>query len=52
MQKDVIKVSITDNLGKVYELMDKNNVGGLPVVEDDQLLGIITERDLLRTIIA
>jgi CBS domain-containing protein len=30
--------------------MLENNVGGLPVVEDDKLIGIITKTDIMRKV--
>lgn len=36
----------SDPLEKAASLMRKNKIGGIPVTEEDQLLGIITESDI------
>ncbi|MBN2423350.1 CBS domain-containing protein [Candidatus Woesearchaeota archaeon] len=51
MSKPVIS---TDKNKKVYDivkLMDKHNIGVIPVVEGDKPIGIITERDILRRVV-
>jgi len=50
MEKNVITSSIYTRLSDVVSIMKKEDIGGLPVVIDDELLGIITERDILRAI--
>jgi CBS domain-containing protein len=54
--KDVMKIpviSIEPNLTckQVANLMTQKNVGALPVLENDKLIGIISRTDLLRTIL-
>lgn len=47
-------ISVTEtsvNLGELCELFAEKNIGGVPVVEDDQLVGIITERDILNYVV-
>ncbi|WP_297982958.1 CBS domain-containing protein [uncultured Methanobrevibacter sp.] len=47
-------ISITEpsvKLGDLCELLAEKNIGGVPVVEDDQLVGIVTERDILNTVL-
>ncbi|RLE50913.1 MAG: histidine kinase, partial [Candidatus Methanomethylicota archaeon] len=34
-------------LGEATKIMKEKNIGALPVVEDDRLVGIITERDIV-----
>jgi CBS domain-containing protein len=34
-------------LSEVAELMDAEDVGAIPVVEDDRLVGIVTDRDIV-----
>jgi CBS domain-containing protein len=36
----------TDTLSRVAEMMQQENVGAIPVVENDRLVGIITDRDV------
>jgi len=50
MEKNVITSSIYTRLSDVVSIMKKEDIGGLPVVRDDELLGIITESDILRAI--
>jgi len=38
-------------LGDLCELLAEKNIGGVPVVDDDQLVGIVTERDILNTVL-
>lgn len=46
MIRDVITVSKFASLEDAVYLMYKNKVGILPVVDDDQLYGVITDRDV------
>ncbi|HEM3637550.1 TPA: CBS domain-containing protein [Streptococcus suis] len=46
MIKDVITVSAFASLEDATYLMYKNKVGILPVVDNDQLYGVITDRDI------
>jgi len=49
MTKQVITVRKDTPIGKALELLAKNNITGIPVVEDDMVLvGIVTEKDVLR----
>lgn len=44
----------TDNVTRVAELMKRENIGSIPVIENDQtrkLIGIITDRDLALRIV-
>jgi IMP dehydrogenase len=42
-----ITISPGDTIGKALDIMEKNNVSGLPVTEGDRAVGIITHRDLM-----
>ncbi|WEG12153.1 CBS domain-containing protein [Pullulanibacillus sp. KACC 23026] len=46
MTKDVISVSPGQSIQEAAKLMSQYNVGALPVVENNQLKGIITDRDI------
>ena len=50
MEKEVIATTIQARLGDICQVMGDKGVGGLPVVYGDELLGIITENDILRAI--
>ena len=47
MIKDVITVSAYASLEDATYLMYKNKVGTLPVVDNDQLYGVITDRNII-----
>ncbi|OEF98901.1 CBS domain-containing protein [Vulcanibacillus modesticaldus] len=47
MTTDVESVSLLDNAYEVAEKMEKLNVGAMPVIEGDNLVGMITDRDLV-----
>jgi CBS domain-containing protein len=38
-------------LGDLCDLLAEKNIGGVPVVDDEQLVGIVTERDILNVIL-
>ena len=46
MTKNVVSVSPEQSIEEAARLMSENNVGSLPVVENGQLKGIITDRDI------
>ncbi len=49
MTKEVINVTKETPIYKAMELMRKNDITGVPVVEEDMTLaGILTEKDVLR----
>ncbi len=50
MEKNVITTNTYTQLGDVCNIMETKGIGGLPVVRDNELLGIITESDILRAI--
>jgi CBS domain-containing protein len=50
MEPEVISVTPVTRLGEVCDIMEEKDIGGLPVVKEDQLRGIITESDILRAI--
>lgn len=49
MTRDVITVDENDPLEEAARVMVDNKIGGLPVVRDDKLVGIITETDIFKT---
>ncbi|WP_238320635.1 CBS domain-containing protein [Limisalsivibrio acetivorans] len=46
MRKDLITVNKDDTILDAKHLMQENNIRRLPVVQNDKLLGIITEKDI------
>jgi len=49
MTKKVITVGADTPLEEAARIMADNKIGGLPVMRDDKLVGIITETDLFKT---
>jgi len=48
MTKNVVAVRADETIKKVFNLMDKHAILGLPVVSDDNaVIGIVTESDLI-----
>jgi CBS domain-containing protein len=47
IETDVISTSPDVKLGDLCELMKEKGIGGLPVLKDDEVVGVITESDLL-----
>ncbi len=51
MTTDIITVSPNAPLEEAARIMVDNKVGGLPVMDGDKLVGIITETDVFKTIL-
>ncbi|MDD3409149.1 MULTISPECIES: CBS domain-containing protein [unclassified Methanobrevibacter] len=51
MQPNISIIEPLTRLGDLCDLFKEKNIGGAPVVKDDKLVGIITERDILNTIL-
>jgi len=51
MIREPIKVSPNDDVEIAAQLIYKHKIGGMPVVDNDHLVGIITATDILRTFI-
>ena len=45
---DVVTVTTADTVGEVLRLFAENNLGALPVVDGMHLVGIVSERDVVR----
>ena len=50
MVKEPITIPPTTTIGELCELFAEKNIGGVPVLKDDRVVGIITERDVLRAV--
>src|SRR2546421_568394 len=50
--RDVISVKPGETVLKAAELMSERGIGGLVVTEGNRLVGIFTERDILRRVVA
>jgi CBS domain-containing protein len=51
VEEDPISIHPDATIQEAADLMFQNKIGGLPVVEDDKLVGIITQSDLLRGLV-
>ena len=49
MTETVFTVSPADDLATLYDLMDSRHVRHIPVVEDDELVGLVTSTELSRS---
>ena len=47
MNKSVITCAPEDSLGEVARLLRENNISGMPVVDKDKIVGMVSEGDLL-----
>ena len=51
MNKDVITFQQHNSVREAFEIIANENFSGAPVVnEDDELIGVVTEKDLLATV--
>jgi CBS domain-containing protein len=50
MRTEVVTVEPNDHLAKAASLMLKNRIGGVPVVHEGRLKGIITESDIFKAL--
>ncbi len=51
MKKDVVSLGVNDNISNAIKTMIEKNIGGIPIVDDDNaVVGIVTERDFVRTV--
>lgn len=51
MDQDVVTVKLTDNLDYCMDLMTTKRIRHLPVLSDDQVVGIISMGDVVKAII-
>ncbi len=52
MIKDVVTVDADTTVKKAVEIMNKHEIGCLVVMKGDKLVGILTERDILKRVLA
>lgn len=50
MGAELFTIAADEDVAIAADVMLENNVGGLPVVEDDKLIGIITKTDIMRKV--
>ncbi len=44
--KDVVTITPNSSISTVKTIMEEEEVSGLPVIEDEKLIGIISKRDI------
>lgn len=49
MSKEVIKVDMETDLGTAANMMLENHIGGMPVIEDGEMVGMVTKSDFIDT---
>lgn len=47
MSTDSVTVTLQDNVFEIAVKMKENDIGFIPVVEGDKLIGVVTDRDLV-----
>lgn len=52
MTKEVIRVGSTDTVNLCMQLMTENKIRHLPVVDDEEVVGVISIGDVVKTVIA
>ena len=51
MTSDVISIQVTERIEECMAAMTEKNIRHLPVYEDEQLLGLISVRDVLKEVV-
>jgi len=51
MTREIVKIGPEADVGEAAAMMKEKGCGGIPVVSNSEILGIITERDLLRLLV-
>ena len=51
MTHDVVTVSPDTSIGEVAQQLLEHRIGGVPVIEQGRIVGVITESDLFRVIV-
>ncbi|MEM3622318.1 MAG: CBS domain-containing protein [Candidatus Bathyarchaeia archaeon] len=49
MSKNVVACSPEDDVDNIWRLMQTKSLGGVPVVKDNRLVGIVTQKDLIQS---
>jgi predicted transcriptional regulator len=48
MKKDVVSLRVNDNISNAIKTMIERNIGGIPIIDDDNVVvGIVSERDFV-----
>ncbi len=49
--RDIVWINSSIDIGEAAALMLKNKVGALPIIDDGELCGILTERDIVKALV-
>lgn len=52
MSKPVISAPATSTVLDIAKLMNRHNIGSVVLMDDERIAGIVTERDVIRKIVA
>jgi CBS domain-containing protein len=52
MTENVVSISIDDSVFEAANLMNSNQVGCLVIMNEEEPIGIVTERDIVRRVVA
>lgn len=52
MNKGLSTASLNDSIKSVAQLMKQEDIGAVPVIENDQAIGIVTDRDIVINCVA
>jgi CBS domain-containing protein len=52
MSKGIVSANVDDSIKRVAEMMKQEDVGALPVLENNETVGFITDRDIVVSCIA
>ena len=52
MSKDIIVGSVNDNIVKIANIMKENDIGFVPISDDNKIVGVITDRDIVVNIVS
>lgn len=47
MTKGVICCDVEDDISTIAEIMNSNNIGFIAVLKDDEIVGVLTDRDIV-----
>ena len=50
MTREPLTIAVDANIREAAKMMLQHKIGGLPVMEDGKLVGIITESDIFRVL--
>jgi CBS domain-containing protein len=50
MQHEVITAHLTTDVRAITKVLLESHIGAMPIVEDKQLLGMVTRSDVLRAV--